>query len=420
MKITYDGYKFTIECKDDFIHLIVIDVDMIKYANVFNDVKEFGIKYINSLDTIYKIIISSLQKEENTSIHVEKSTDSLIMNIVHNSGFFDIPFQVKIPIETESDNIILERKIRKVETDKDEEINSMRKEFKEEISLLKTQMGNVVLSGLPTPIKIRTMENDDLVDFCIVDKQTLINGIKDHDLFYELQGYYSAITDINADKINIEQMYYQHIYHKFTDKILGWYSYEINDKKIDTNAIDLYPNSDDSWTVILDFPFQSTLKIQDLDDTILLSGYLFLKPKYYNITTKVHSGIKQHLVITNLFDTYTICKLDNKNLTSDVQYVNINYGFKFPYSSSSASIAIKAPLKYRLFIKNNTLYLQVILIIVSNYKTKIITEIDSMKKLHKSELGNWPSYSSIEGIHIDNRSPSESSIYFNLHNVVLS
>jgi len=172
MKITYEGYKFTVECKEDIIHLIALDTDMIKYANIFDDVKEFDIKYISSIDTIYDIIVSSLLQKNATTISIEKSTDAIILNIIQHSGFFEIPLQVKIPVETENDNIILERKIRKVETDKNNEIRHMHDYFEKEISLLKTQLGNVIfLSGCSTPIPM------DICELALYGKEEKHNAI---------------------------------------------------------------------------------------------------------------------------------------------------------------------------------------------------------------------------------------------------
>ena len=167
MKFTVNEYKFTIIYDENSIDIIVIDADMIKYKTTLNDTKSFNIIYINSLKIIYDIICESLKiasdnkgdddegDEKKISLFIDKTDGELKLCIIHDTGFFKIPINVVIPMETESDNIILERKIRKIEIDKNTEIKEMREEFSREINLLKIQLGGVIfLTTCSTPIPL--------------------------------------------------------------------------------------------------------------------------------------------------------------------------------------------------------------------------------------------------------------------------
>lgn len=179
VRFIVDGCKFDVEHTEKSIDIVVIDIDMIKYRVYLDDIKAFKIPYVTSLDVVYDIIREALQSrtppsttitteghplgvlepvreskfEQKTTLTVQKITDGLQMRIRHNAGFFVIPLDITIPVETETENIILERKIRKIEVDKNNELRVMRDVFTAQLQLLKTQLGNVIfLSTCNTPI----------------------------------------------------------------------------------------------------------------------------------------------------------------------------------------------------------------------------------------------------------------------------
>ena len=79
---------------------------------------------------------------------MEKEKKSIILNIKYKAEFFEIPFSIPIPLEEESDVIILERKVRKLELEREKDKEEMKEEIGKEVKLLKQQLGNVIF--LPT------------------------------------------------------------------------------------------------------------------------------------------------------------------------------------------------------------------------------------------------------------------------------